>query len=91
MKKSVQFPFPVFITKENNWFIAECSILNIATQGKTENESKKNMEDLIEEYIRDPDVPKIDLGEIKFSSLSYIPVQVPLKNLYGKNKAAIAK
>ena len=58
MAKLIQFPFPVFITKEGKWFVAECSILGIATQGKTEKEVKENMKDLIKEYFSDPDTPK---------------------------------
>jgi len=33
MKKLIQFPFPIFITKEGKWFVAECPVLGIATQG----------------------------------------------------------
>ncbi len=41
MKNTIQFLFPVFITTENKWFVAECPILNIGTQGKTEKQVKK--------------------------------------------------
>ena len=84
MRKLIQFPFPVFITKEGKWFVAECPILNIATQGKTEEEVRDNIEDLIKEYLKDPDTPKNQLKKIPSSSLSYIPVLVPKELLYGK-------
>ena len=84
MKKIISFPFPVFITTENKWFVAECPILNIATQGKTEIEVKENIKDLIKEYLKDPDTPKHQLKKISFSSLSYIPVPVSQELLYGK-------
>ena len=61
MAKLIQFPFPIFITKEKKWFVAECPLLNIATQGKTEKEVKENMKDLIKEYLSDlnkPETPK---------------------------------
>ncbi|MCD6086152.1 type II toxin-antitoxin system HicB family antitoxin [bacterium] len=58
MAKLIQFPFPIFITKEKKWFVAECPLLNIATQGKTEKEVKENMRDLIKEYLSDPDTSK---------------------------------
>lgn len=83
MKKLIQFPFPVFIAKENKWFVSECPILNIATQGKTENEVKKNIEDLIKDCLQDPDTQKINL-EPTYSSLNYISVPVPSTLLYGK-------
>ncbi len=83
MKKSIQFPFPVFITTENKWFVAECPILNIATQGKTEKEVKENIKDLILEYLRDPDTSKEPLKKIKDSSLNYIQIPVSKELIYG--------
>lgn len=76
MKRLIQYPFPIFITKEGGWFVAECPVFNIATQGKTENEVKENIKDLIREYLKDPDTPKSRLKNIRSSSLSYIPVSV---------------
>jgi predicted RNase H-like HicB family nuclease len=81
MAKVIQFPFPIFITKEGKWFVAECPILGIATQGKTEKEVKENMKDLIKEYLSDPDTPKPRLKEITPSSLTYISGQIPAKLL----------
>ncbi len=70
----IEFPFPIFITKEGKWFVAECSLLNIATQGKTETEVKENIKDLIAECIKDQDIPKPNLRRLISSSLNYIPV-----------------
>jgi predicted RNase H-like HicB family nuclease len=39
--------FPVLISKEGKWVVACCPILDIATQGRTEEEVKENMVDLI--------------------------------------------
>ena len=50
--------FPVLISKEKKWFVACCPMLDIATQGRTEEEVKENMVDLIEEYMEDPDTQK---------------------------------
>ena len=83
-QKLIQFPFPIFITKERKWFVAECSILGIATQGKTEKEVRDNMRDLIQEYLSDPDTPKTKIREIIPSSLTYLSVPIPEKLLYGK-------
>jgi predicted RNase H-like HicB family nuclease len=47
--------FPVLISKERKWFVACCPLLDIATQGRTEEEVKENMADLIEEYMEDQD------------------------------------
>jgi len=54
----IPVPLPIFMTREGRWFVAACPVLDIAIQGKTEKEVKKNMEDLINEYFNDPDTPK---------------------------------
>jgi len=50
--------FPVLISKEGKWFVASCPMLDIATQGRTEEEVKENVVDLIEEYMGDQDTQK---------------------------------
>lgn len=82
--KKIQFPFPVFISKEGKWFVAECPLLGVATQGKTEKELRENMKDLIQNYFTDPDIRKDKLKEAFFSSFTYIHVFVSEKLLYGK-------
>lgn len=84
MKQIIDFPFPVFITMEDKWFVAECPVLGIASQGKNEAEVKDNIKDLIKEYLKDPDTSKDDLKKIKYSSLNYISVPVTTDLLYGK-------
>lgn len=76
---SCSIPIPVVISKEDNWFIAGSPILDIATQGKTEEEAKKNMEDLIGEYYKDPDTAKPEISSIMALSVSIIPVQIAKK------------
>ncbi len=54
MKESkVTVPLPIFMAKEGKWFVASCPLLDVATQGKTEEEVKENMDDLLEEYFED--------------------------------------
>lgn len=50
--------FPVLISKEGAWFVASFPLLELGTQGGTEEEVKANMADLIAEYMEDPDTPK---------------------------------
>ena len=82
--KTIQFPFPVFILKEGKWFVAECPILNIATQGRTEKEVKENIKDLIQEYIDDPDTSKEPLKEMSSPTITFIPVAVSKELVYGR-------
>jgi len=83
MKRSIQFPYPIFITKESKWFVADCPILNIATQGKTEKELKENMKELIETYLNDPDTLKPSFKNVGSSSLTYIAASTPEELIYG--------
>ena len=70
--------FPVLISKEGKWFVACCPILDIATQGRSEEEVKENMVDLIQEYMEDPDTQKPDWETIMSTSLTltFIPVKI---------------
>lgn len=78
------FPFPVFINREDSWFVATCPSLDLATQGKDEKEVKINMKELIEEYLADPDTPKPNLDNFDPPSLTYISISLPQKIIHGK-------
>ncbi|OGX07127.1 MAG: hypothetical protein A2Z88_00100 [Omnitrophica WOR_2 bacterium GWA2_47_8] len=73
----IQIPLPVVIAKEGKWFVASCPPLDIATQGITEQEVRENMKDLIDEYFRDPDTVKPDIGSVMSVSLTNIPIDIP--------------
>ena len=81
---TIQVPLPIIISKENKWFVASCPILDIATQGKTEKEVKENMEDLINDYLNDPDTPKPSMEDLMSLSLINISVKVPEGILHRK-------
>jgi len=70
--------FPVLLSKEGKWFVACCPILDIATQGRSEEEVKENMVDLIQEYMEDPNTQKPDWETIMSTSLTltFIPVKI---------------
>ncbi len=60
--REINIPLPIVITKEGDWFVASCPVLDIATQGKTEVELKENMRDIIPDYLTDPDTQKPELN-----------------------------
>lgn len=68
--------FPIFIGKEDEWFVASCPMLDIASQGKTEEEVKGNMKELIEEYMKDPDTQKPKLKTIMSASVTITNIAV---------------
>ena len=46
---------PIIVSKEGKWYVASCPMLDVATQGKTEGEVRRNIHALIDEYMKDPD------------------------------------
>ena len=59
--------------------MACCPILDIATQGRSEEEVKENMVDLIQEYMEDPDTQKPDWETIMSTSLTLTSIPVKIK------------
>lgn len=86
MEKIIQLP--IFVTRENDWFVACCPILDIATQGESENEAKENMKELIQEYMSDPDTYKPPLDVIISTSVSM--TTIPVKIDYAPKTSATA-
>lgn len=80
----MEIPLPIVIAKEGDWFVASCPVLDIATQGRTEKEVKEMMEDLVNDYFRDPDTPKPEIKTIMSVSLTNIPVNMPEGVLHRK-------
>ncbi len=88
MEHIIPIGLPIVIAREGKWFVATCPALELATQGETEEEVKKNMKSLIIEYYKDPDTPKPDVKSIMSISISNIPVDLPEGVLYGQASAA---
>lgn len=82
--------FPILISKEGGWFVALCPMLDIATQGRTEEEVKENMADLIEEYMEDPDTQKPDWETIMSTSITMTSVPVKIRGVYHGTKTSPA-
>jgi predicted RNase H-like HicB family nuclease len=80
----MKIPIPIVVAKEGKWFVASSPILDIATQGKTVEEVKENMADLISDYFRDPDTPKPKIDALMEISITNIPVSLPEGVLYRK-------
>ena len=83
----IQILLPAVITREGNWFVASCPLIDVATQGETEEEVKENMGDLISDFMNDPDTQKPELSALMTTSLTNIPVRIPERMLHGKAQA----
>lgn len=68
--------FPIVIAREGKWYVASCPILDIATQGKSEQEVKKGIRALISEYLKDPDTHKPNLKNLLDISLTTISIKI---------------
>ena len=86
---SVELPFPIIIAREGKWFVASCPLLDVATQGKTEDEVKENMADLINDYLSDPDTFKPSFKDLISLSLANIAVTVPEGVLHREASTAV--
>lgn len=45
------YKFTTIITKEGKWYIARCVELGVVSQGKTIEESQKNLKEAVELYL----------------------------------------
>lgn len=77
-KPSILIPIPYVTFKEDKWVIAHCPLIDVSTQGKTLEEARENIEDLIKHYFKDPDTPKPKI-EIRATSISTFNVLVKVK------------
>lgn len=50
--------FPVVFYPEGKWILAWCPVIDEITQGKTLEEAKENIKEVIDLYMEDPDTPK---------------------------------
>jgi len=68
--------------------VACCPMLDIATQGRTEEEVKENRADLIEEYMEDPDTQKPDWDTIMSTSVTMTSIPVKIRGVYRDTKTS---
>lgn len=84
-------PLPIIISREDKWFVASCPLLDVATQGKTEEEVRGNIKELIEEYMKDPDTTKPAMKAIMSTSVSLLNIPVEMKGAhYGKAPSIVS-
>ena len=60
----ITIPLPIVLFREGKWIVAHCPIIDVASQGKTSEEAKKNIEEAIDLYMEDKDTVKPNLKEL---------------------------
>ena len=66
-----QKTFTASISRENEWFIAQCLEVDIASQGKSEDEAVDNLREALELYFEPPRptvIPKLRKFEVNINS-----------------------
>lgn len=53
----------IIIEREENWFVALCPELDIASQGKSVEEARHNLKEAVELYLKHADPSEINLPE----------------------------
>ncbi len=72
----MEYALPIIIAREGKWYVAACPLLDIATQGKSEDEVKRDMRALIKEYMKDPDTKKPNMSSLMSLSLTTVQINV---------------
>lgn len=47
-------PFAATIWREGDWFVSQCLEIDVASQGKTEEEALENLREALELYFEEP-------------------------------------
>jgi len=64
-------PFAATVWKEDNWYVAQCLELDVASQGVTEEEALENLREALDLYFEPPKAtrpPKVRLIEVEVGS-----------------------
>jgi predicted RNase H-like HicB family nuclease len=61
--------YHAIISKEEDWVVALCPELDVASEGKTEEEAMKNLKEAVELYLEGEDLESILVREIQVKNL----------------------
>lgn len=61
--------YHAIISKEEDWVVALCPELDVASEGKTEEEAMKNLKEAVELYLEGEDLKSILVREIQVKNL----------------------
>ena len=63
--------FHAVVTREDNWFVAQCLEVDVASQGETEKEALTNLKEALELYFEPPAAtvkPRIHTIEVEIGA-----------------------
>lgn len=73
-------PLPVIFCNGGKFVQAWCPVVDVATQGNSHEEAKKNMEEVLDMYFEDEDTIKPSLKSMMSISVSLQSVPVKIKD-----------
>lgn len=71
----VGIPIPIIAFKENDWFIAESPLFDLAAQGKSEKEAIDDLKLMIDDYMSDPDTKKPEIEQMVDMHISFTNIK----------------
>jgi len=87
--EKIPIPLQIVVSTEGKWFVAACPLLDIATQGRDEEEVRENMEALIGEYFKDPDTPKPRIETMINTSVTIMNIPIKVEQEYDRKASCI--
>lgn len=84
--EKVALRIPVFISRYGKWFVATAPQLDLVAKGATFEEAKENMQDLLNEYSKDPDTIKPATEELAVFDITFIPINISQGAAHNKAK-----
>jgi predicted RNase H-like HicB family nuclease len=64
----MNYKFTIFLQKEDDWYVAKCIENNVASQGKSIDESVINLKEALQLYYEDNDKP-VENGQTFIATL----------------------
>lgn len=64
-------PFAATVWREGDWFVSQCLEVDVASQGKTEEEALTNLKEALELYFEEPRAtrpPKVRMIEVEIGA-----------------------
>lgn len=61
-------PFAATVWREGNWYVSQCLEIDVASQGKTEEEALENLREALELHFEPPQAtrpPKVRMIEVE--------------------------
>jgi len=56
--------YTAVVHREDRWFVAQCAEVDVASQGRTEDEALANLKEALELYLEDAPAPQTSVHKL---------------------------